>query len=418
MQGERGAPDRTDAPTMERRRRAGRDPAAFRRQGTRNWAWGGIAALAATAFLPLLLPGTAVLTDRLVPALSLVFLLAAGGFWLGMGGRALPVAFAMVAAVYALTAWTRFAFEMDDFFVLAVMTSFLVFALAGFNLVFVLEEVVYDTHRLLHLRSRAWLALPTATVVAMAVGLPFLSTLGWPRLPALWVTSLVATGVLGGWWLVRAFNVLPETRILRELHLLTFGTLAASLLADLVGLLDETEGLLPSLLAYVALLATWFYVSYTTLQRTHFLMPGANARPWLAILLSASFAILAHAQTRFRVGGGQAVLDLMDQRIAYLLMGIWLGIGFYVVQGVWRLLRTLRDAPLGGRSRIVAGRLARVAEEALGTERRLETAAYRLYRGVDAALPGMRRPPRRPGWDLDPQEGRVELFDHASDAEE
>src|SRR5207244_4422543 len=117
--------------------------------------------------LPFTAPRLAPLSQRAATLASLVFLVATPGLVMGMGRRAFLVATVLVLALYGLTAWGGIAFHLEDLFVVAVLMGFAVFSLAGFNLVFVLEEMVYDAHRLLHLRSRAWLALPTLLALAL-----------------------------------------------------------------------------------------------------------------------------------------------------------------------------------------------------------------------------------------------------------
>jgi hypothetical protein len=284
--------------------------------------------------------------------------------------------------------------------------SFGIFALAGFNLVFVLEELVYDGHRLLHLRSRAWLALPTLLALALALLIPTMERHGGPHLPALWVASiLVASGMLG-WWAVRSVSPAEDDGlIVREMHLLILGALGATALADGIHYLQEASGLVPSLVAYLALLGTWVYVSYTTLQRTHFLLRGTNALPWVAILLSASFAIVAHAQALFVIKGSGAVEDLVGKRVTFMVVGVWVGIAFYAARTGWRLLASLAVTRQGA-VRTVANRGARFAGGVLATERLVEKTTYRVYKGLDRVLPGSHHPPAPPrgaGWETERQ---------------
>jgi hypothetical protein len=379
-------------PFLARLRRAGHNPAGFHPRHTSFWLVAGIVLLAVAIVLPFLAPRLAPLSQRTATLASLVFLVATPGLVMGMGRRAFLVATVLVAVLYGLTAWGGIAFHLEDLFILAVVTSFAIFALAGFNLVFVLEEIVYDGHRLLHLRSRAWLALPTLLAPRLALFIP-----AWGRygihLPALWVASVLVAAAMLGWWAVRAIEPIPnDAAIVREMHLLVLGALAATGLADAVHYLQEASGLVPSLVAYVALLGTWVYVSYTTLQRTHFLLRGTNALPWVAILLSASFAIVAHAQALFLAQGSPAVESLVGQRVAYMVTGVWIGIGFYAARAVGRLLSGVA-ANRKGAVRAVAKEGVRVAGGVLATERLVEAATYRLYKGLDRVLPGSHRPP-------------------------
>lgn len=400
------------APVLTRLRGAGREPRPFQQQEVRMWVWGSVLLLILAAVLPIIWPESLTWMQRLTPILSLFFFLAAGGHWMRMGNRAFAVAGALVVLVYALSFWTALL-ELEDFYVVAVLSSLLVFALAGFNLVFILEEVVYDAHRLTRLVHPAWRWVPTVFVLGLAVGLPFLDRAGGPRFPALWIASLVAAAIMFGWWFVRLVNRLEEGRVLKELHLLVVGGLAAAGLIDGARLLTSSPGFFPTLLAYLVLVGTWLYVSYTTLQRTQFLLRGGDAMPWLLILLGASFALLQHAYLHFRVEGQLGVEVLVNQRVAYIVAGIVVGIAFYVAQNVWRILRAIRDErAVGPRGRVLAGRFARLAEGLLHTERRLlEGTAYRVYQGVERVIPGQHTAPARPGWELDTESGTLRRMD-------
>lgn len=389
-------------PFLQRLRRAGHNPAGFHPRHTSFWLVAGIVLLAVAIVLPFLAPSLAALSQRLATLASLVFLVATPGLVMGMGRRAFLVGAVLVLLLYGLTASSGLAFHLEDLFVVAVVMSFAIFSLAGFNLVFVLEEMVYDAHRLLHLRSRAWLALPTLLALALALLLPVWERHGGLHLPALWGASVLVSAGMLGWWAVRALEPIPnDAAIVREMHLLVLGALAATGLADAIRYLQEASGLVPSLVAYVALLGTWVYVSYTTLQRTHFLLRGTNALPWVSILLSASFAIVAHAQALFLAQGTGAVEHLVGQRVTYMVIGAWIGIGFYAARAVWRLLAGLA-ATRRGAMRAVAKEGARVASGVLATERLVEQATYQLYKGMDRVLPGSHRPPapiRGAGWE-------------------
>jgi hypothetical protein len=387
----------THEPFLRRLRKAGRDPSSFKGRA-RTWLVAGVAALAILAFLPIVAPAWSGLTERVATLLSLVFLMAAIGLWLGMRGRAFAVAAVFVLSVYALTFWTRLAFPLQDFFVLAVLVSFAVFALAGFNLVFLLEEVVYDAHVRVHLDAKAWVAAPTAFALALVVGLPLWDDVGGPSFPALWTASVVCSVLLLSWWFMVWAKGLQGTPVLQELHLFVLGVLAATALADGVRALDAIErlpSLVPSLLAYVVLIGTWVYVSYTTLQRTHFLLRGDNWRPWMAILLGASFAILAHSQVLVADRGTQAVADLVDLRITWVVAGVWLGIAFYVARGMTRIFRFVRQTGgVGERTANLAGTGERVAGSLAGTERMVSGAAAAVFRGLDHVVPGGSHAPK------------------------
>src|SRR5688572_9436653 len=85
-------------PFMRRLRKAGRDPTSFRNRA-RTWLYAGVAALVVLALLPIAVPGSSVLTERVATLLSLVFLMASIGLWLGMRGRAFVVASAFVSSL-------------------------------------------------------------------------------------------------------------------------------------------------------------------------------------------------------------------------------------------------------------------------------------------------------------------------------
>lgn len=408
------APDGADIhhPFLARLRRAGANPAAFRHRSLLVWSVLGIAGLALLVVLPLLYTWAAPFTERLATLCALTFLFAAPGLWLGLGGRSFLISGTFVLILYGVTGWTGAVLSPgNDLLVAGVLLGLAVFGLAGFNLVFVLEEIVYDAHRFLPdmLRTRAWVATPTVAVVALAAGLPWWWGNGGPRLEALWIASLSCVALLGAWWLFTLFNrLVVGPAILRELHLFVVSILLAALLGDALPYLVGAEALVPGLLAYVALLGTWVYVSYTTLQRTHFLLRGRNAAPWVAILLAATYAIVAQAQVlAAKSNATAAVQQLFRQRMEYMIGGIALGILFYVGRSVWRGLRLIgRSSALSPRGRAVADQAARVAEGMLVTERRVGEATLGFYRAMDHVLPGARAigptpPPPRQGWELD-----------------
>jgi len=413
------------SPFLARLRRAGANPAAFRHRSLFVWAALGIGALAVLVLLPYIDERAAPFTERLATLGALLFLFAAPALWMGLGKRSFLIAGTVVMALYGVTGWTGALLNQGDLFVAAGILGFAVFGLAGFNLVFVLEEVVYDAHRFLpqRLKTRAWVAVPTACVLLLALGLPWLEARGGPHLTALWVASLSCSALLAAWWMFTAFNrIAAAPTILRELHLFVVGILLASLLADSIPYLVGAEALIPGLLAYAALLGTWVYVSYTTLQRTHFLLRGRNAAPWVAILLAATYAIVAHAQAIPATNETALVQELFQNRMEYMIGGIALGILFYVGRSVWRGLRLLgRSSALSPRGRAVADQAARVADGMLVTERRVGAATLGFYRALDDVLPGSREGPGRPlgpkpAWELD--EGTQTLVEVKDETEE
>lgn len=400
-------PLRKTEPFLRRLRHLGHDETGFHALRVQTWFKLGVGVIAVVAVLPFITPQWSGASERLATLASLVFLVAAIGLWLGLGKRAFLVATTLVLLVYAATSWTAIAFPLDDFFVVGLLVSFIVFALAGFNLVFILEEVVYDIDVRLHVRGRAWSAIPSAVVLAVAIGLPLLDARGGPEFPLLWATSLAAGTMLAGWWFLVLVNRLDGQSVLRELHLFAFGALLAAGVAEAVPYLErlhDLPGLIPSLLVYLVLIGSWVYASYTTLQRTHFLLRGDNAAPWVAILLGASLAVIAHAQALFVQQGQQAVVDFADRRVAFLNAGLWIGLGFYVVRSLARILAFLRDTRgLGARGSRLAGQAAHVVGTLEGgTERILAGAAQSVLRGIDHALPGEDAPAAAPpGWELD-----------------
>lgn len=398
----------THAPFLRALKEGGHDPLAFRRNRLWVWALLGLLLLTAFALFPLAIPETGAWVMRIDTFLSLVFLVAAVGLWLGMGSRAFVVGAVVALALYGLTAFLGVGFALADVQSVPVLVAFLVFALAGFNLVFVLEEMVHDAHRILHPRGPLLAGLMIGLSALVAFGIPFWHARGGPAFPVLWATSLASIIVLGAFAIARALGIVPRRRatqaVLRELHLFAVGAMAAAALVDGVGLLQQVQGLLPSILAYGSLIGTWIYVTYTTLQRTHFLLKGDDPRPWVAILLAASFAILAHTEALYKQEGARAVDELLSRRVAFLAWGAWIGIGLYLLRGAWAGLTWWRTA-LAGRRLVggAAGVAADVAAGLLSTEDKLERGAYALFRGLDEVLPGAKHPPHRPvlGWQRD-----------------
>ncbi len=382
---------------MERARRSGAERSRpFRDGEARLWLWIGAAALVVLAFLPMQWPTSRHLAERLGTIFSMVFLVAAVGLKFRMGNRAFVAAWGLVSIAYVVSATAGVALlEQKDFQVLAVLVSFGFFVLAGINVVFVLEEMVHDTHRVLLSRQRFWAALPEATLLAATTLLAVLPALGGPRLAGSLGAGILGCTALGLYWVVRAFRRL-RPGILRELHLLAFGVFLASLLADGVQYLSDASLLVPSVAAFLILVFTWVYVSYTAIQRAHFLLGGRDVLPWMAVLLSASHAILTHALVRLEAGGGQAVLELANQRTAYLVVGVWVGIAVYGLQGIYGLVVRIRDErALGPSSRLAAARLARLVETFLALQGRVAAGAVALLAGADRILPGQHHPPER-----------------------
>jgi len=390
------------APFLLRLRRTGRDPAPFSRGRSRLWVAGGLTLLVLLAALPFAAPATAPAAERVTTMLALLFLLAAPGLWMGMGSRAFAVAGALVLLLYAATFWAGLSTPLRDVFVVALVSAFLIFGLAGFNLVFVLEEAVYDLHRLMHLRRRVWKAVPVAVVLALAAGLPFLDGPSGLELKAVWVAAVAGSALLLGWHFVALVNRLRPSQVLPELHLLVVAGLAAAFLLDATALLRLGSSLAPSAVAYAAIVGTWLYVSYSTLQRTHFLLAGRNAMPWLSILLAASFAIVSHTQRLVTASGSEAVGEIAVVRVGYLVAGVATGIVFLVLRSGWRILRLITtERELSERSRAIAGRAAQLTAGLLWSEKAIEETAFAVFRAMDQVLPGRHHPPQHKGWELD-----------------
>jgi hypothetical protein len=251
--------------------------------------------------------------------------------------------------------------------------------------------------------------------LALAAGLPIWAAAGGPRLAVTTWTSLGSLVVLVAFATAHALKLLPpEPQVVRELHLFVVGAIAAAALVDVVRLLHGVTGLVPSLVAYGVLLGTWVYVTYTTLQRTHFLLRGADPRPWIAILFGASFAILGHAQALYAAQGSAAIAELLARRFTFLAAGAWIGIALYFTRGLWLAAAWLRGRIPGARAQRIAGAAAGVAAGLMATEDKVGRAAYGVFRRLDQVLPGRHQPPNRPstGWErelgLDPGEMAVE----------
>ncbi|MEK6984976.1 MAG: hypothetical protein AABX89_01165 [Candidatus Thermoplasmatota archaeon] len=399
-------PDRSPLPILRRARRPGITAASFHGQGWGVWTAAGITLLVASILIPLLRPEWAGLTERIATLAALMFLLAAPGLVMGMGTRAVWIAGIVVLFLYALSVGGGFALRLEDLFLVAVLVSFGLFLLAGLNLVLVLEEMVYDIHRvLLHPRQRSWLALPFLLFAALSLGLPFWEARGGPSLPFLYGSAVACTILVGAWWLVRAArNIRGSDEIVREIHLLCFSLLAAGALTEGIRPLQEAETLVPSVVAYLILIGTWIYVNYTTLQRAHFLLKARDAGPWIAILLAASFAIVAHAQVLYRTAGTEAVQDLTGQRISFMIFGVGAGVLFLVARGLWRGFEAMtNEARLSAASRRRAAQASKVASSILATEHKVEEATLLVFKAIDRIIPGSSQPPQRQPkpWELD-----------------
>ncbi|MGB0652720.1 MAG: hypothetical protein ACPGQL_05920 [Thermoplasmatota archaeon] len=366
----------------------------------RGAVWGLAAAaivLLGSIGVPLLRPDTVEWAVRATTVLSLVCGLAALGLRLRMGGRAFPAATLAVLLIYGATAWIgplRPLVPIGDLFILTILTSFAFFALAGVLLVFVVEEIVFDLHRVVAARQGVGAAAPLFMFLLLDLLLPIIPAWGGPRLPAALAVSLIATAFLFLLWMARLAWPLPSL-VQREANLLAYGVLLAAALTDGARYLDDVASAVPSVIALLVLVGTWLYVSYTTIHRAHLLLGGRHRLPWLAVMLAGSAAMVSHTWHFYDAAGTAAVTSLASQRTAYLVAGVWLGIAWVSIRALRRLVVAVRDERGMGRTgRTVAARLARLAEWALSFHL-IDRIVGGVLRAMDRLLPGKRQPPER-----------------------
>lgn len=370
-------------PVMRRIRVDRRATSPLRDPVQRNILLAGLVLLIILGSFPFLKVDWSVGAERVATIASLFFLLAAGGQAFGLGARSFLVSAVGVSLLYIFTAWTWFFFEFEDFFLIAVLVSFLVFVMAGFYLVLLLEDgVAWMQDRVSPDRPRGSLVVFLIAAGLMGV-LPTIGAYGiW--LKWVWVTSVIGVVILGSWWIVHIKRRLHPDPVMRDLDLLVLGSIAAVGLAELISRIREETHLLPGIVAYVSLLATWIYLSYVTVRRTQALLKHNDPGPWLSILFAAAFSIIAHAERRFRFDADYAADSLLGQRVLYLLIGIWLGVGFFATRASWTALKHVRDTKgLSPKGRKMARAAARVTEEILETEDRIDEAAGSLFRKID-----------------------------------
>jgi hypothetical protein len=379
------------APVLQKLKKAGLPKAPFRHRGVLPWIIGALAFLAILGVAPAFAPYFVVWTVRIATLAALGFLFAALGLWLGLGKRAFPIAGALVVALYVVTAATGLAaFHVNDLFLVIVILSFIMFTLAGFNLLFIMEEIIYALHVRLHLRGRTWSAIPAAGLAAFALLLWWWGRHTGLPLPTTMVTAALLAVLVGLWWMVWAIRPTDVGRTaLRDMHLLASGVLLAAILVDAIQYLQAASELIPSVAAFVILMCSWVYVSYNAMQKTHMLLRSRDAAPWAALVLAASFAIVAHGWSLFPQEGNQVVEDFVGQRIAYMVFGVWIGVAFYAARGLWRGLAALgRSGTLSPLGRAAAQKAARVAGGVVATPRLAEAAALDLYKRLDHLIPG------------------------------
>ncbi|MGB1697332.1 MAG: hypothetical protein ACPHK8_02920 [Thermoplasmatota archaeon] len=373
-------------PVMRRIRADRRATSPLRDPLQRSILMAGLALLIALASLPFTQVQWSLPAERIATIASLFFLVAAGGQVFGLKGRSFIIAFFVVGALYGLTSLGQFVFEFEDFFVIAVLVSFLIFVMAGFYLTLLLEDgIAWVQDRVSPEEPQGSLVVFLLATILMGT-LPALGAF-WIWFKWLWVTSLIGVVILGAWWAVHVKRNLHPDPVMRDLDLLVAGTLAAVGLAEVVSRIREESHFVPSVLAYVALLGTWLYLSYVTVRRTQALLKHNDPGPWLSILFAAAFSIIAHAERRFRIDVDYATDSLLGLRVAYLLAGIWIGIAFFAIRASWTTLQHVRDtAKLGTKGRKLARAAARVTEELLEAEQRIDDAAESFFTGLDRGM--------------------------------
>lgn len=372
-------------PVMRRIRADQRASSPFRDPGQRTFLIFGGLLLAFLTSLPFWADQWTIGAERMATLASLFFLVAAGGQAFGLKARSFLVSFLVVAFLYVATAWTWFVFDLEDFFILAVIVSFLIFIMAGFYITLLLEDgVAWVQDRVSPEEPQGSAVMLLTSAVMMGV-LPALGAyviwLKW-----LWIASVVGVAILGSWWLVHIKKNLHPDPVMHDLDLLIAGILAAVGLAEVVTRFRE-QAALPGILAYGALLLTWFYLSYMTVRRTQVLIKHRDPGPWISILFAAAFSVVAHALRRFRFDAAYAADSLLGQRIVYLEAGIWIGITYFALRSSWTALKHIRDnTNMSPKSRRFARAAARVTEEILEVEQKMDKGTSRFFHGVDEAI--------------------------------
>ncbi len=320
---------------------------------------------------------------------ALFFLIFAFGLLANLGRRAAFVALGITGLLYALTEWTPWFVNVRSALVLAVLVAFVLFGIAGFNFLFMVEEVLFDIHSALHVRGTLWNVLPTVVILATiplvywilpSVGIP------WPTMS---IAEPVIVLLLAIAWLVRWRAGPSGIKIVHEAHFLAVGIIVGAGLADIVRLLHEAEGIVPSILVYLSIIVTWIFISYTTLQRAQYFIRGTDVLPWMSLLFAAAFAVLAHVHFLYGAAGGIGLEAVNDVRINYLVFGVWLGLAFFVIRGAYRFFRFIRDQRgLDAGARRTAGQFARVMEFLMQSPERVEQEGKRAVKAMDRALDG------------------------------
>jgi hypothetical protein len=336
---------------------------AFQQANVLPWVFTAVIALSTLIILGFVRSDSSEVIILASTAASLFFLVFAFGLIGGLGKRAAPFALFVTGLLYALTEWTPWFVNTRSALVLAVLVAFILFGLAGFNFLFLVEELLFDIHKALQLKGTLWNAIPTLVILGVtplvywilpSIGIP------WPTLsigmPVIYLLLIIS-------WIVRWRAGPRGIKIVHEGHFLAIGIIVGAGLADVVRLLQQVEGIVPSILVYLSIIVTWVFISYTTLQRAQYFIRGTDVLPWLSILYAAAFAVLAHVHFLYGAAGGIGLAAVNDVRINYLTFGVWLGLAFFTFRGAWRFLRFVRDERgLGPRTRRTAGQFARIME--------------------------------------------------------
>ncbi len=376
-----------ELPVARRLRGDQKGPRGFVQPHIIRWVILGVASLSTLLILAFLEPGLSNLIVHASTALALFFLLFAMGLVVNLGRRAAIVAAVVTLLLYGLTAWTPLV-GVRSVFVLGVLVAFVIFGLAGFNFLFLVEEVLFDIHRQLHFRGTLWHAIPSFIILGTTPLVYWLLPQLGLRWPTLKIAMPFVVLLLAVAWGVRLKAGPHADKLVQEGHFLSIGTITGAGLADIVTMLEQVEGILPSIIAYLTLIVTWLFVTFTTLQRAQYFLRGSDVLPWMALLFAAAFSVLAHVQFLYGTAGAPGLAAVTEVRIWYLVFGVWLGLFFFVVRGTWRFVRFIRDEKrLGPRTRRTAGRFARIMEELLGSSRRAKRATGRVMRGVEQSIP-------------------------------
>lgn len=379
-----------DIPVVRRLRGDKKGPQGFIQPHILRWVILGVASLSTLVILAFLEPELSNIIVHASTALALFFLLFALGLVVGLGRRAPVVATVVTGLLYGLTAWTPLV-GVRPVFVLGVLVAFFIFALAGFNVLFVVEEVLFDIHRNLHIRGTWWNAIPTFIILGTTPLVYWLLPELGLRWPTLKIAMPFVVLLLAVAWIARLQAGPHAIKLVQEAHFLSIGTITGAGLADIVTMLGEVEGIIPSIIAYLTIIVTWLFVSFNTLQRAQYFLRGADVLPWMALLFASAFAVLAHVQFLYGTAGAPGLAAVSEVRIWYLVFGVWVGLAFFVIRGTWRFVRFVRDEKkLGPRTRRTAGRFARIMEELLGSSSRAKRATGRVLQTVDRGIPGSR----------------------------